>query len=347
MGDSVRLAIVGVGWAGLRHSQAVAELRTVGEPVVVDCFVEPDKERLAEIAAEHDVTKSYTSLDDALSDPNVDAVDIATPHALHEPMTIQSLEAGKHVIVEKPMAMNVDEASRMVAAAEANGMKLFVGENHSYEPYIEFLREVVTSGTPIGDVTTASVVTGFRPKGRYEYAGRRAWLAEPELGGTGTWMLHGIHTMAGVRRVFGEVARIYVQEHKTESFERRDMEGTMSALLTMDSGLNVSVVQSPETRFRGNSGGYLIHGELGSVRATASNYEIIAEDEDEAPRPYPKSSLSSYALEFKAFADYIGGDKSVATTGYSERRTLAVIQAGIESVALGRVIDVRERFGAL
>jgi hypothetical protein len=59
--------------------------------------------------------------------------------------------------------------------------------------------------------------------------------------------------------VFGDVSRIYVREHKTASFERSDIDGTMSALLTMESGVNVSVVQLPETRFRGNTGGYLIH----------------------------------------------------------------------------------------
>jgi predicted dehydrogenase len=91
-----------------------------------------------------------------------------------------------------------------------NGVKLFVAANQSYEPYIEFLRNVVETGEPIGQVTAASVAAGFRPKGEYGYPGRRAWLAEPSMGGTGSWMLHGIHTIAAVRRVFGDVSRIYV-----------------------------------------------------------------------------------------------------------------------------------------
>jgi predicted dehydrogenase len=347
MGEKIRLAIIGVGWAGSRHAEAIAELRTVDERVLVDCFVDSDGEHLEQTGSKFGVSKLVSSFDEVLADASIDAVDIATPHTLHESMAVRALESGKHVIVEKPMAMDVDEASRMVAAAEANNKKLFVAENHSYEPYIEFLRQVVISGDPIGKVTTASVLAGFRPRGRYEYAGRRAWLAEPELGGTGTWMLHGIHTLAGVRRVFGDVERIYVQEHKNESFERRDLEGTMSALLTMDSGLNVSVVQSPETRILGNSGGFLIHGELGTIRATSGSYEVIAEGEDASHRSYPESWLSSYALEFEAFANYISGDDSVATTGYSERRTLAVIQAGAESAESGQAIEIDARFGRL
>jgi predicted dehydrogenase len=345
--DSLRVAIVGAGWAGSRHAEAIAELREVDRRLSISCFVDSDTEHLDVTAERFSVDRRYASLDDALSDQSVEIVDIATPHRLHHGMAIAAAEAGKHVIVEKPMAMDVDEATEMIDAAEANGVKLFVAENHSYEPYIEFLRNLVVSGEPIGAVTTASIASGFRPRGRYGYPGRRAWLADPDMGGTGTWMLHGIHTLAGVRRVFGEVSRIYVQEHKNESFERSDVEGTMSALLTMESGLNVSVVQSPETRFLANTGGYQVHGEKGSVRATAEGYEMIADNEEPGVRGYPPASLSSYAREFKAFADYVGGDGSVATTGYSERRTLAVIQAGAESVARGQAVDLRERFGAI
>ncbi len=347
MDKPLGLAIVGVGWAGSRHAEAIAELSRIDSQIEVACFVDTDPIHLQETASKFGISTTYSSITDALNDSNVDAVDISTPHALHEPMTLQAVGSGKHVIVEKPMAMNVDEATRMIEAADASGVKLFVAENHSYEAYIEFLRHVVESGRPIGRVTTASITTGFRPSGRYGYPGRRAWLTKPELGGTGTWMLHGIHTLAGVRRVFGEVSRVYVQEHKNESFERTDLEGTMSALFTMASGLNVSVVQSPETRFPGNTGGYLIHGESGSIRATTRSYELFAEGEDPAPRSYPSAVLDSYSLEFRAFVNYVHGDESVATTGLSERKTLAVIQAGAESAVTGQAINIEERFGVL
>lgn len=347
MTNPIGLAIVGAGWAGSRHAEAISELDNVDPRIKVAAFVDNDTEHLQKTASKFDVPTTYSTLDAALDDPNVDAIDIATPHALHEPMTIQAVEAGKHVIVEKPMAMNVDEATHMIDAAESNGVRLFVAANQSYEPYIEFLRRVVETGTPIGSITTASVAAGFRPRGRYGYPGRREWLAEPNMGGTGSWMLHGIHTIAGVRQVFGDVKRVYVQEHKTGTFRRSDLEGTMSALLTVESGVNVSVVQSPETRFSGNTGGYMLHGESGSIRASAESYELITDGEDPAPRPYPPSQLSSYALEFQTFANHIEGDDSAPTTGYSERKTLAVVQAGAESAVSGNAIDIQERFGSL
>ncbi len=92
---------------------------------------------------------------------------------------------GKHILVEKPMALSVEDATAMISAADANGVKLFVAENVVYEPQIEFLQDVVHSADLIGPGTSASVSGGFRPRGEYGYPGRRAWLAEPARGGTG------------------------------------------------------------------------------------------------------------------------------------------------------------------
>lgn len=165
MSKPLGLAIVGVGWAGSRHAEAIGELATVDKRVEITAFVDNDADHLQQTAAKFEVHATYSTLAAALDDPNVDAIDIATPHFLHEPMTIQTVEVGKHVIVEKPMAMNVDEATRMIHAAESNGVRLYVAANQSYEPYIEFLRQVVETGAPIGSITTASVAAGLRPLG--------------------------------------------------------------------------------------------------------------------------------------------------------------------------------------
>ena len=342
--ESLRLAIVGVGWAGSRHAEGIVEL---GRKVEIACFVDSDAAYLRETADRFGVALRYASLDDALADPAVGAVDIATPHVLHRPMAIAAAEAGKHVLVEKPMALTVDDATAMIEAADANGVRLFVAENEAYEARIEFLRRVVRSGEPIGPIAHASLSAGFRAGAGYGYPGRRAWLAEPAQGGTGTWMLHGIHTLAGLRRVFGEVRTVYVREHKNESFQRPELEGTMTGLLTLESGISVSFVQSAETRFRANTGGYLLHGEAGSIRASADSYELFMGGEDASPRPYPGGGLSSYARELEGFADYVAGDESQPTTGVSERRTLAIVQAGYESAESGLPVDIGKRFGPI
>ncbi|MFH1084151.1 MAG: Gfo/Idh/MocA family oxidoreductase, partial [Chloroflexota bacterium] len=284
----------------------------------------------------------------ALADPDIDAVSICTPHPLHAPMAIAAAQAGKHVLVEKPMATTVDEATAMLAAARANRVTLYVAENAAYTPMARRLRQLVASGECIGELTHASYASGFRAPD-FGYPGRRGWLTMPAEGGTGTWMLHGIHSMAQLRYILGEVRAVYMQEHKASSFRRREIEGTMSGLLTLESGVSVAVLQTSETRLRGDLRGYVLYGDAGIVRGLDEGYQAYDADGSAAGGlvPYGPEEPSAYALELEAFADAVAGVAPGPTDGLSERRSLAVVQAGYESAQTGRAIVLRERFGEI
>jgi predicted dehydrogenase len=161
-------------------------------------------------------------------------------------------------------------------------------------------------------------------------------------------MLHGIHTMAQLRYIFGEVESVYLCEHRAPFFKRPELEGTMNGILTLRSGVHISIMQTCEIRFPHNLGGYIIHGERGSLRASDAGYELFTAD-DESPQlnPYPAMELSDYAREVEAFADYVAGDEFAPTTGRSERRTLAIVQAGYESMKSGKPINLTDRFGEI
>ena len=342
------IAILGVGWAGTRHVEAI---RKFGRKIRVDCIVDNDAGHLRTKAEEFGVQKTYTDFQDAFADPEVDAVSICLPHALHCPVALAAAAAGKHILCEKPIAMTVDEATRMIDAAAAHSVKLYVAENLPYQPMSRFLREVVKTGRHIGELTFAGLSAGFQAKPYYGYPGRRAWLSTPELGGTGTWMLHGIHTMAQLRFILGEVETVYIREHHASSFTRADLEGTMSGLLTMESGIHVSVVQTCETRLSHNLRGYVLHGDEGSLRAFREGYEVLGRAHDRGQEPqllnYPEQEFSDYAEEMGAFADYVSGVSVGPTTAESERRSLAIVQAGYESAQTGRPVNLRKRFGEL
>jgi predicted dehydrogenase len=292
----------------------------------------------------------YREYDEVLTDSAVDAVSICTPHHLHCEMALQAAAAGKHILVEKPIALTVEDATRMIDTAQANGVCLYVAENLCYTPIAKFLRNLVQSGQYIGELTSAVMVWGFQAR-NFGYAGRRAWLTLPEKGGTGTWMLHGIHSMAQLRYVLGEVTTVYLREHHARSFERPDIEGTMSGLLTLASGLHVAIIQTCEVRLDLNLGGYVLYGDQGSVRASKDGYEVYGNQSDPERAPalqsYPTEALSEYAQEIEAFADYVAGACVGPTTGTSERRSLAAVQAGYESARSGQPVILEERFGAL
>ena len=110
----LRIAIIGVGWAGTRHVEAIREL---GRKVTVDCLVDGDADFLKAKSEELRVQKTYVDIDDVLADPEVDAVSVCLPHALHCEVAVAAAGAGKHVLCEKPMALTVEEATRMTKAA--------------------------------------------------------------------------------------------------------------------------------------------------------------------------------------------------------------------------------------
>ena len=339
----LRLAVVGVGWAGSRHVEAIGEL---GRKAVVDCLVDPDTEFLKEKSTELSIKKTYAVYEDALRDDAVDAVSICSPHPFHCAQAIAAAQAGKHVLVEKPMAMDVEEAARMLAAAQAHGVCLYVAENASYVPMAHRLRQIVRDGEFIGELVSASIIKGFRAP-QYGYPGRRAWLAEPEKGGRGTWTLHGIHTVGQLRHILGEVRTVYMQEHKGSAYQRTNIEGTMSGTLTLENGVHVSLVQTAEIKLYGDLDGYVLHGDRGSLRAGEDRFCVFNDEHDGVEMVYPAEQISSYAQEIAAFADYVEQGVEGPTTGRMERRSLAIVQAGYESAESGLPVDLIERFGVL
>ena len=147
----LRIAVLGAGWAGTRHVQAIRELGR--EDIRVACLVDNDKAFLVQKADELQVGTTYTDYRDALTDPDVDAVSICLPHRLHCPVAVEAAAAGKQILCEKPIAMSVAEATHMIAEAEAHGVRLFVAENVAYGAPAKMLREIVQSGRYIGELT--------------------------------------------------------------------------------------------------------------------------------------------------------------------------------------------------
>lgn len=143
--SSVRTAVVGCGYWGknlVRNFAALSDLR-------VCCDASPAiRER---IASEYPQVRVVERYEDVLSDPDVDAVVLATPARFHAEMAIQAMDAGKHVFVEKPLALSVADAERVVERAEATGRIAMVGHLLEYHPAVEYLKTLITTGE-LGEV---------------------------------------------------------------------------------------------------------------------------------------------------------------------------------------------------
>jgi predicted dehydrogenase len=143
--SGARVAVVGCGYWGSKHVRVLHGVDGVEHVAVVDGF----ESRLAGIARQFPDTSRYTSLTAAL--PHVDAVVIATPPTTHVPLALEAIAAGRHVLVEKPLAPTVAEARTLIAAADRAGVVLMAGHTFEYNAAVWKLRELVRNDV-LGDV---------------------------------------------------------------------------------------------------------------------------------------------------------------------------------------------------
>lgn len=166
--DVIRYAVVGLGRAG--WGIHVHQLRGRADAKIV-AVVDPLEQRRDEAAGEFGC-KTYTSLSRMLKQDDVQVVVVATPSAAHGPDAKKALRAGKHVIVEKPMAMSLAEADGMIRTADETGQKLFVHQNYRFYPEFLHLKEVIDSGV-IGRVFhVRNYITNFARRNDWQTLAR-------------------------------------------------------------------------------------------------------------------------------------------------------------------------------
>ncbi len=193
MAKKLRIGVVGTGM-GRYHMQAFAKLPDVELAAICD-LNEPEARQFAKL---HGVTKVFTDYREMFALPELDAVSIAVPNCLHAPMTIDALKKGKHVLVEKPMALNAKQATAMVAAARKAGKRLMVEQAMRFSRDAQLARACYDRGD-FGDVYYARS-TWIRRKGwpRLNFEpggsmGRGEWFIRKEEAGFGALGDIGVH----------------------------------------------------------------------------------------------------------------------------------------------------------
>ncbi len=162
------------GWAHSAWIDATPELNLVGV-----CDRDPERTEAAKQAFPN--IRTYNDVADVWADDEVDLVSIVTPHFTHCPLTVKAFAAGKHVVVEKAMCLNVDEATRMVEAGKAAGRMFAVHHNRRHDGNYRCLKQVVDSGE-IGDVFHIELTAGGTRKRRHRAAGSSSGDPTPSTG---------------------------------------------------------------------------------------------------------------------------------------------------------------------
>ena len=281
--------------------------------------VNRERSELAEsFAREFGAPKHYSIWRDLISDDELQAVYVATPVDLHATQAIAAAEAGKHVLCEKPMAMNVAECDRMIAAAKANRVKLAIAYYRHFYPVVQRTREIIESGE-IGKPVLAQMnaFESFNPGPEHP----RSWLLQRDRSGGGPMFDFGCHRIEVLANVFGQVTRVKALTAKVV-FER-EVEDTATALFQFAGGacaaLSVTHAASePQDTFDI----FGLHGSIHIPVLNEGSMRIVFREGERYER-HP-ADINLHAPLIRDFVDAVANDCNPAVPGETGRMVAAV-----------------------
>ncbi|MFA6959502.1 MAG: Gfo/Idh/MocA family oxidoreductase [Opitutaceae bacterium] len=290
----VRLAIIGTGGMANNHAK---RFKDVPGCTLVAC-VDVSAERVATFAATHGIANTFASVDALLAWNQFDAVSIVTPDGFHAAQSIQCLKAGKHVLCEKPLALNHADAMKMVTAAKKAGVINMVNLSYRDWPAIQAVQAVIASGK-IGDVrhVEASYLQSWLPSkvwGDWRTTSAWLWRLSTKHGSRGVLGDVGVHIVDFATFPAGPIKSVY---GKLKAFDKAKgnhvgeyvLDANDSAVMTVEFA-NGALGTIHTTRWSGGHANRLflkISGTKGSVeidseRSTTSYKISVGADLDKA-----------------------------------------------------------------
>ncbi len=183
---TLRAGIIGAGEIGQKGH--FPGFQTAGVEVVAVC--DANKQRAEEVAGRLKIARAYDDYNALLKDKDIDIVSVGLPNALHAPVSIAALKAGKHVLCEKPMTISVADAKRMIAASKRAGKLLSINQHMRFDATAQAMRAIAQTGA-LGKVYFAES-KWIRQQGIPGYGG---WFTNKDLAGAGALMDIGVHLL--------------------------------------------------------------------------------------------------------------------------------------------------------
>ena len=207
-----------------------------------------NRDLLDQFADAFEVPNRFADWRELVASNDIDAVYIATPVNLHAEETIAAAESGKHVLCEKPMALNVADCDQMITAANASGVKLGIAYYRQFYPVVKRMKELIDSGE-IGKPIIAQVnaFEWFNPGP----SNPRAWLLDPEISGGGPMFDFGCHRIQLLLHLLGRIKA--VSAVRSTVLFQREVEDTASASFEFTSGPIANVTVSHAVMSPGDS----------------------------------------------------------------------------------------------
>ena len=335
----LQVAIVGCGMVSAMHVQAIRAQENTLLAGVYD--------HLPEMAAQKAVlyqTRCYPSYEDLLADPAVDAVAICTPSGLHAQQALQALDAGKHVLIEKPIALNLTASDRISEKESEKKLLVSVVSQLRFSQAVIETKKDLEAGR-LGRIVSADLYMKYhRPQSYYDQTGWRGTFA---MDGGGALMNQGIHGVDLLSYLLGPLHSITA--HARTLTRQIEVEDTLAAVVSFRSGA-LGVIQATTSVFPGFPRRLEINGDKGSimiVEDTVMRRVILGEPEMEEAGPDSRHqghnnpmqiSAAGHIAQYKNFLAAIRKEAPLLVDDQDGRRALEIIVKAYESSRDNRIV---------
>jgi predicted dehydrogenase len=357
MTNKLRAAIIGLG-VGKAHAKGY--LSSPDAELVALC--DANEERLLQSAADWKVEGKYTDFQTMLTEAKPDIVSVCLPNALHAPATIAALQAGAHVVCEKPMAVSVEESRQMVAAAEQANRHLMMSYNYRYRPDSQWMCRVAQSGR-LGTIYHVNIhwrrETGIPGWGLFGSKAASGGGALIDLGvhviDLGLWMMGfpAVQSIsASTRTLFGPEGRKTWGRKPGQAIEGGfDVDDGGMAFLRTASGMTMflQVTWAEHTTPQEDSFGVELHGTEGTAALHVRHYgkddtlRLYTEIEGEAVTVIPSvrfDGTQGHEAMIHSLLGQIQRGETPSSTGIQGLTTVQVLEALYRSAAEGREVKL-------
>lgn len=340
----LKIALVGCGRIAKRHSELLGEKRINGAELVGVCDVDKDK---AQSIAEQFNVPHYTDMDEMMLSESIDVVVVLTPSGLHAEHVVRLAKHGKHIMVEKPMALTLDDADAMINACDENGCKLFIIKQNRFNVPVLKLREAIEAGR-FGKLVLGTVrVRWARHQAYYD---QDAWR--------GTWAMDGgvltnqaSHHVDMLEWMMGDVESVFARS--TTALVDIEAEDTAVVTLKFKNGSLGIVEATTATRPSDLEGSISILGEHGSVVIGGFAVNQMQTWKFDHEEPGDSEVLAKYSVNppnvygfghqayYESVVDCIDNSKQHLVDGLVGRKSIELISAIYESIETGKEVFLR------
>lgn len=342
--EKTRVALLGAGFIAEIHAESYARFVPDAELVAV---YSRSADRAAQFARKHGILRHFDSIDELLKTVDCDVVDICVPNYKHHEACMAAARANKHVIIEKPLCLTLEQADEMIAACRHNGKLLMYAEELCFAPKYERVRAIVESGA-IGDI--------FMLKQAEQHSGPHSrWFYESDKAGGGVLMDMGCHAFAWfrwmlknapVRSVYADLSHVLhdtdAEDHSLVLVEFDAPQGKVTGLAQnswckqggMDDHMEILGTKGVAfgDLFRGNSSTvYSLDGyDYASEKAGSTQGWTFPIFEEAYNQGYP--------LELRHFIHCVRTGEQPGVTGEDGKAVLEILYAAYASAKLGRKV---------